>query len=107
MISRPWASVVSLLLTRQDENDTVVTGMFREFTVVVSPVKQIACVYRKPKPNFALKRIDHTQAQAAIAPPLEHSHALDVLNGLRTQSIHQKARQIVSTLRMHEKISAS
>jgi hypothetical protein len=32
---------------------------------------------------------------------------LDMSKRLRTLSIHEKTRQMVSTLRMHEKISAS
>jgi hypothetical protein len=38
-------------------NYTVVTGVFRGITVVVSPVEQIAYVYRNPKPA----KMDHTQ----------------------------------------------
>lgn len=47
--------------------------------VVVSPIEQIGYVYRKLRAKFALRK--STTIQPAFAPPLKHSHALDMLNG--------------------------
>jgi hypothetical protein len=60
--------------------------------VVVSLVELIGYhLFRKPKPKFALGRLDHTPE--AVASSLEHSHALNMLNGQRTQCIHPEARR--------------
>jgi hypothetical protein len=67
--------------------------MFGDSTVVVvSPVEVIGYPFsRKPKPKFALGRMDYTPE--AVASSLEHSHTLNMLNGQPTQGIHSEARR--------------
>jgi hypothetical protein len=72
--------------------------MLGEPTVVVVVVSLVELIgyhlSRKPKPKFAMGRMDHIPE--AVPSSLKHSHTLDTLIGGRTQCIHLDARRTAS-----------